>query len=79
MTGGPERSDFSNDKDFVDALLDWIVKCGANWCYDEQISQLEHAVQSAVLARSTSPARIEANAKLFDFELSDFGHRARRP
>ena len=34
---------------------------------------LRHSLQRgcAVLARSTSPARIEANAKLFDFELSE--------
>ena len=44
MTGGPERSGFAKDKDFVDALLAWIVKCGASWYYDEQITQLEHAV-----------------------------------
>ena len=70
MTGAPERSGFSHDKDFVDALLAWIVKCGANWCYDEQITLLEHAVQSAVLARSKSGDSADITAAL----LHDVGH-----
>jgi len=70
MTGAPERSGFSHDKDFVDALLAWIVKCGASWCYDEQITQLEHAVRSAVLARSKSGDSADITAAL----LHDVGH-----
>jgi phosphonate degradation associated HDIG domain protein len=70
MTGGPERSDFSNNKDFVDALLAWIVKCGTDWYYDEGITQLEHAVQSAVLARSKSGNSADITAAL----LHDVGH-----
>jgi predicted HD phosphohydrolase len=70
MTGGPERSDFAQDTDFGDALLAWIVKCGANWCYDEEITQLEHAVQGAVLTRSANGDSADITAAL----LHDVGH-----
>ena len=70
MTVGPERSGFAKDKDFVNALLAWIVKCGADWYYDEEITQLEHAVQEAALARLQGGDSADITAAL----LHDVGH-----
>ena len=70
MTVGPERSGFAKDKDFVNALLAWIVKCGADWYYDEEITQLEHAVQGAALARLQGGDSADITAAL----LHDVGH-----
>ena len=70
MTVGPERSGFAKDKDFVNALLAWIVKCGADWYYDEEITQLEHAVQRAALARLQGGDSADITAAL----LHDVGH-----
>jgi len=70
MTVGPERSGFAKDKDFVNALLAWIVKCGADWYYDEEITQLEHAVQGAALAQLQGGDSADITAAL----LHDVGH-----
>ncbi|MBT7811999.1 MAG: hypothetical protein HN549_00915, partial [Proteobacteria bacterium] len=47
----PKRADFRSDEKFVDALLVEIDRLGADWRYDEEVTQLEHAIQSAWLAR----------------------------
>ncbi len=70
MTPTPERSGFSHGQAFVEALLAWIVACGAHWCYDEDITQLEHAVQGAMLARSETGDSADIAAAL----LHDVGH-----
>ena len=41
-----------DDRAFIEALLAVLVERGTDWRYDEEVSQLEHAVQGAILARS---------------------------
>tara|TARA_Y100001934_G_C12274125_1_gene736514 strand:- start:536 stop:1069 length:534 start_codon:yes stop_codon:yes gene_type:complete len=51
-------------------LLAVIIERGTHWRYDEEISQLEHAVQSALLARSEQGGSEAIAAAL----LHDIGH-----
>jgi len=55
---------------FVEAILAVLVERGSDWCYDEEISQLQHAVQSALLARSEQGSSEAVAAAL----LHDIGH-----
>ena len=41
-----------DDHAFIEVLLAVLVERGTDWCYDEEVSQLQHAVQGAILARS---------------------------
>jgi phosphonate degradation associated HDIG domain protein len=64
------RSDCADDRAFIEALLAVLVERGSDWCYDEEISQLQHAVQSALLARSEQGTSEAVAAAL----LHDIGH-----
>ena len=64
------RSDCHDDEAFIEALLSVLVERGTHWRYDEEVSQLEHAVQSAVLARLEDGASEAIAAAL----LHDIGH-----
>jgi len=64
------RSDCADDCAFIEALLAVLVERGSDWCYDEKISQLQHAVQSALLARSEQGTSKAVTAAL----LHDIGH-----
>ena len=66
----PRRSDCADDRVFVEAILAVLVERGSDWCYDEEISQLQHAVQSALLARSEQGSSEAVAAAL----LHDIGH-----
>ncbi|MBT3429933.1 MAG: HD domain-containing protein [Proteobacteria bacterium] len=66
----PRRSDYVDDRAFIEAILAVLVERGADWCYDEEVSQLEHAVQSALLARSEQGSSEAVAAAL----LHDIGH-----
>ncbi|MGB1713900.1 MAG: HD domain-containing protein [Arenicellales bacterium] len=66
----PRRSDCQDDGGFVEGLLAVLVERGVDWCYDEEISQLQHAVQSALLARSEQGTSVAVAAAL----LHDIGH-----
>ena len=59
-----------DDRAFIEAILAVLVERGADWCYDEEVSQLEHAVQSALLARSEQGSSEAVAAAL----LHDIGH-----
>ena len=59
-----------DDRAFIEAILAVLVERGADWCYDEEVSQLEHAVQGAVLARSEQGNSKAVTAAL----LHDIGH-----
>ena len=48
----PKRADFCSDEKFVDTLLAEIDRLGADWRYDEEVTQLEHA---CLLYTSPSP------------------------
>ncbi len=39
----PRRSDYVDDRAFIEALLAVLVERGTDWRYDEEVSQLEHA------------------------------------
>ena len=54
----------------MEGLLAVLVERGVDWCYDEEISQLQHAVQSALLARSEQGTSVAVAAAL----LHDIGH-----
>jgi predicted HD phosphohydrolase len=58
-----------NREQFVDALFAWLCSAGALH-YDEQVTQLEHALQTAALARRDQAATHEIVAAL----LHDVGH-----
>ena len=60
----PRRSDCQDDGGFVEGLLAVLVERGVDWCYDEEISQLQHAVQSALLARSEQGTSVAVAAAL---------------
>ena len=64
------RSDCEDDRAFIEALLAVLVERGTHWCYDEKVSQLEHAVQGAVIARSEQGNSEDITAAL----LHDIGH-----
>ena len=66
----PRRSDCADDRVFVEAILAVLVERGSDWCYDEEISQLQHAVQSALLARLEQGSSEAVAAAL----LHDIGH-----
>jgi predicted HD phosphohydrolase len=66
----PKRADFCSDEKFVDTLLVEIDRLGADWRYDEEVTQLEHAIQSAWLARQNGDSSVEITAAL----LHDIGH-----
>ena len=66
----PRRSDCADDRAFIEALLAALVERGTDWCYDEEVSQLQHAVQSALLARSEQGNSKAVTAAL----LHDIGH-----
>ncbi|MCH1521386.1 MAG: HD domain-containing protein [Arenicellales bacterium] len=66
----PRRSDCADDRAFIEALLAVLVERGTDWRYDEEVSQLEHAVQGAVLARSEQGNSKAVTAAL----LHDIGH-----
>ena len=66
----PRRSDYVDDRAFIEALLAVLVERGTDWRYDEEVSQLEHAVQSALLARSEQGNSKDVAAAL----LHDIGH-----
>ena len=66
----PRRSDCADDHAFIEALLAVLVERGTDWCYDEEVSQLQHAVQSALLARSEQGNSKAVTAAL----LHDIGH-----
>ena len=66
----PRRSDCVDDRAFIEALLAVLVERGADWCYDEEVSQLEHAVQGAILSRSEQGNSKDVAAAL----LHDIGH-----
>jgi [1-hydroxy-2-(trimethylamino)ethyl]phosphonate dioxygenase len=66
----PKRADFCSDEKFVDTLLAEIDRLGADWRYDEEVTQLEHAIQSAWLARQNGDSSVEITAAL----LHDIGH-----
>ena len=59
-----------DDRAFIEALLAVLVERGTDWRYDEEVSQLEHAVQGAVLARSEQGNSKAVTAAL----LQDIGH-----
>ena len=59
-----------DDRAFIEAILAVLVERGADWCYDEEVSQLEHAVQGAILARSEQGNSKDVAAAL----LHDIGH-----
>ena len=65
-----KRTDCHDDQAFIEALLSVLVERGTHWRYDEEVSQLEHAVQSAVLARLEDGASEAIAAAL----LHDIGH-----
>ena len=66
----PRRSDCVDDRAFIEALLAVLVERGTDWRYDEEVSQLEHALQGAVLARSE-----QGNSKAVTGALlHDIGH-----
>ena len=48
----------------MEGLLAVLVERGVDWCYDEEISQLQHAVQSALLARSEQGTSVAVAAAL---------------
>ena len=66
----PRRSDCVDDRAFIEALLAVLVERGTDWCYDEEVSQLQHAVQGAILARSEQGNSEAVTAAL----LHDIGH-----
>ena len=59
-----------DDRAFIEALLAVLVERGTDWRYDEEVSQLEHAVQGAILARSEQGNSKDVAAAL----LHDIGH-----
>ena len=59
-----------DDHAFIEALLAVLVERGTDWCYDEEVSQLQHAVQGAILARSEQGNSKDVAAAL----LHDIGH-----
>ena len=59
-----------DDRAFIEALLAVLVERGSDWWYDEEVSQLQHAVQSALLARSEQGSSEAVAAAL----LHDIGH-----
>ena len=63
----PKRSYAELDCDFVESLISTISALGADWRYDEDVTQLEHAVQAAMLARNAGePSEVIAAALLHD-------------
>jgi predicted HD phosphohydrolase len=68
--GFPQPSEYESSSDFVKALFDELVEVGTDWKYDEDITQLEHALQCAFLARADGLSRAEVAAAL----LHDVGH-----
>ena len=56
-------------RQFIDALFAWYEDVGASH-YDEQVTQLAHALQTAAHARQNGAADIEIGAAL----LHDVGH-----
>ena len=59
-----------DDRAFIEALLAVLVERGTDWRYDEEVSQLQHAVQGAILARSEQGNSEAVAAAL----LHDIGH-----
>ena len=66
----PKRTDFQTDSAFVEALLSEIERLGRDWHYDEAVTQLEHAVQAAMLARDAG----ESDHVVAAAVLHDVGH-----
>lgn len=62
-------SQCSTPKQMTDALFDFMERKGSSF-YDESVTQLEHALQAALLARQSQAAPAQVVAAL----LHDIGH-----